>query len=307
MTDTLPDESITTVAQVPAPNHLPDAAPESNDAAVLAAVPLNAPADVPADSPANAPDDAHADTSANALADSPTEALADSPPTAQKRKNSRPKAADSFPTLEKLAGFYPQLFGAVFLPLKRGVFQDLIAAHPDALDREALKGALALHTRSTRYLATVAAGEKRHDLQGQAVEDMAPEHVYHSLLEIFRRRHNRTGEDVRPALRKRILQAFEASGMSKDAYVELMRSRDEAGNTLLEEALAEAGARAAKDEALLRAFEASGQTVEAFADMYGMDVRTATQALERARRLLPPPPPETAVEVGVEAEAGVST
>ena len=200
------------------------------------------------------------------------------------------------PVLEKLAALYPQLFGAVFLPLKRGIFQDLMTAHPDVLDREALKGALALHTRSTRYLSTVAAGEKRHDLHGQPVEEMAPEHVYHSLLEVFRRRHHRSGEDVRPALRKRILQAFEASGMSKDAYVALVHSRDEAANTALEEALAEAGARAAKDEALLRAFEASGQTVEDFADMYGMEPRVADAALQRAQRLRPPlqPAPETA-------------
>ena len=274
MTDTLPEESITTAAQVPAPNAVP--------------------ADVPADT--------------SAAASAPDEAAAGSPPTAQKRKNSRPKAADSFPILEKLAAFYPQLFGAVFLPLKRGIFQDLMAAHPDALDREALKGALALHTRSTRYLTTVAAGEKRHDLQGQPVEDMAPEHVYHSLLEVFRRRHNRTGEDVRPALRKRILQAFEASGMSKDAYVELVRSRDEAGNTLLEEALAEAGARAAKDEALLRAFQASGQTVEAFADMYGMNVKVASDALERARRSRPSAPVQVQVpQINTEAETGTTT
>ena len=299
MTDTLPEESITTAAQVPAPDLLTHAAPEATDAVALTAAPPNAPAEVPT----GIPDDVSPDMSATAPANAPAEASADSLPPAQKRKSSRPKAADSFPILEQLAALYPQLFGAVFLPLKRGIFQDLMAAHPDALEREALKGALALHTRSTRYLTTVAAGEKRHDLQGQPIEDMAPEHVYHSLLEVFRRRHNRTGDDVRPALRKRILQAFEASGMSKDAYVELVRSRDEAANTLLEEALAEAGARAAKDEALLRAFQASGQTVEAFADMYGMDARTATQALERARRMQSQP---LAAEVAGGAEASVS-
>ena len=42
------------------------------------------------------------------------------------------------PALEKLAQLYPQLFGAVFLPLKRGIFQDLLAAHPEAFEREAL-------------------------------------------------------------------------------------------------------------------------------------------------------------------------
>ena len=56
------------------------------------------------------------------------------------------------PVLEQLADLYPHLFGAVFRPLKRGIFQDLLAAHPDAFEREALKVALGIHTRSTRYL-----------------------------------------------------------------------------------------------------------------------------------------------------------
>lgn len=196
-----------------------------------------------------------------------------------------PRPPRSNPTLEKLAEFYPHLFGQVFLPLKRGIFHDLLAAHPDVIQREALKEALAQHTRSTRYLTAVAAGQPRHDLQGQPVEAMAPEHVYQALLEVFRRRQARAGEDLRPRLRDRIVQAFEASGLPRADYAELVRSRDEAANALLEEALAEAAARSAKDEALLRAFEAGGQPVEAFAEMYGMDARAAARALERARRI----------------------
>ncbi|EER57571.1 ProQ activator of osmoprotectant transporter ProP, partial [Acidovorax delafieldii 2AN] len=188
------------------------------------------------------------------------------------------------PVLEQLAGLYPQLFGAVFRPLKRGIFQDLLAAHPEVFERDALKVALGIHTRSTRYLQSVAAGDKRHDLAGQPVEDMAPEHVHHALLEVFRRRKARAGDDVLPKLRKRMIQAFEASGLTREAYTELVSGRDEAANAILEEAFAEWAARNAKDEALLRAFEASGQTLDAFADMYGMDPRQAGQMLERARR-----------------------
>ena len=178
---------------------------------------------------------------------------------------------------------YPHLFGGVFRPLKRGIFQDLLAAHPDVFERDALKVALGLHTRSTRYLQSVAAGDRRHDLQGQPVEDMAPEHVHHALLEVFRRRKPQDGEDLTAKLRRRIAQAFEASGLTREAYDALVRGRDEKANALLDEAFAEVSARNAKDEALLRAFEASGQTLEAFADMYGMVARTVGQQLERAR------------------------
>ena len=189
------------------------------------------------------------------------------------------------PALEQLAGLYPHLFGAVFRPLKRGIFQDLLAAHPELFEREALKVALGIHTRSTRYLQSVAAGDKRHDLQGQPVEDMAPEHVHHALLEVYRRKKARATDDLLPKLRNRMIAAFEASGLTREAYTELVQSRDEAANAILEEAFAEWAARNAKDEALLRAFEARGQTLEAFADMYGMVPRTAAQQVERARRL----------------------
>jgi sRNA-binding protein len=188
------------------------------------------------------------------------------------------------PVLEQLAELYPGLFGEVFLPLKRGIFQDLLAAHPDVLDREALKAGLAIHTRSTRYLQAVAAGLQRHDLAGQAVEAMAPEHVHHALLEVFRRRQGRAGEDLRPKLLQRLVKAFEASGLAREAYDERVRGRDEAANALLDEALAEAAARRARDEALLRAFESSGQPVEVFAGMYGMDPHAAARTLERARQ-----------------------
>lgn len=192
------------------------------------------------------------------------------------------------PVLEQLAGLYPQLFGAVFRPLKRGIFQDLLAAHPEVFERDALKVALGLHTRSTRYLQSVAAGDKRHDLSGQPVEAMAPEHVHHALMEVYRRRKNsktRPTEDLLPKLRNRLIAAFEASGLTREAYTELVQGRDEAANAILEEAFAEWSARNARDEALLRAFEASGQTLEAFADMYGLVPRTVGQQLERARRL----------------------
>lgn len=194
------------------------------------------------------------------------------------------KGPRTHPLLEQLAAWYPRLFGAEFLPLKRGIFQDLLDAHADAIDKDALKLALSIHTRSTRYLTAVAAGLQRHDLQGQPVEAMAPEHVHHALLEVFRRRQQRSGEDLAAKLRNRIVQAFEASGLTREQYAERVRGRDEQANALLDEALAEAAVRAAKDEALLRAFEASGQSPEAFADMYGLPARQVGQTLERARQ-----------------------
>ncbi|SDM07877.1 ProQ/FINO family protein [Oryzisolibacter propanilivorax] len=210
------------------------------------------------------------------------------------------------PLLDQLAQWHPRLFGAQPLPLKRGIFHDLLAAHAE-IDKDALKTALALHTRSTRYLTAVASGQPRHDLAGARVEAMAPEHVHHALLEVFRRRRPRDGEDLQEKLRRRIAQAYEASGLTREAYDLLVRGRDERANALLDEAFAEVAERDARAEALLRAFEASGATPEHFADMYGMDRRQVTQQLARARRLRAPAEPAAEAAAADKAPAAQAT
>ncbi|MDD5336137.1 MAG: ProQ/FINO family protein [Rhodoferax sp.] len=187
------------------------------------------------------------------------------------------------PVLETLFELYPQLFGAEFLPLKLGIFQELLAQHPEQLERASLKTALSVHTRSTPYLQSVAAGKQRHDLQGVAVEAVAPEHVYLALFELFRRRQSRSAEDLRPRLRKQLMAAFEASGLTRQEYRSRVQGRDADANTLLEEAFAERDQQLARQEALLRAFESSGKTATEFADMYGLDPRDVSRALKRNR------------------------
>ena len=188
------------------------------------------------------------------------------------------------PVLEKLFELYPKMFGAQFLPLKLGAFQDLLAENPEAFKRDELKVALGLHARSTRYLECVAAGHPRHNLQGEPVEPVAPEHVHHAIMEVFRRRQARSKEDLRPKVRMRLIEAIEASGLSREEYAERTRTQDEVSNTLLDEAFAEMAVQTAKREALMRAFEASGKTAAEFAEMYGLDPAEVAQAIERVQR-----------------------
>lgn len=210
-------------------------------------------------------------------------------PTRPNAPSSRPGRSPSVqPVLEKLFELYPHLFGPRFLPLKLGIFQELLASHPDHFERDTLKAALGMHTRSTRYLQSVAAGNKRHDLQGVAVENVAPEHVCLAMLELFRRRQGRANEDLRPKLRSQLMAAFEASGLTRQEYLSRVQTNDAGTNTLLEEAFAERDQKLARQEALLRAFDSSGKTLEEFADMYGLDKRDVIAALDRKRRLPTP-------------------
>jgi ProP effector len=197
-----------------------------------------------------------------------------------KQKKGRPREGKPvLPVLEKLFELHPVLFGAKFKPLKIGIFDDLLARHPDAFQREELKSALGLHARSNAYLEAVASGLQRHDLDGQPVAPVAPEHVHHAIMEVFRRRQFRSKDDLRPRVVVRLVAAIEASDLSPQEYAEQMRTQDETANALLDQAVGELAQRAAKREALARAFEASGQTVEAFAEMYGMDLREVKRTL----------------------------
>ena len=200
-------------------------------------------------------------------------------PVDQPKKQGRSPAVQ--PVLEKLFELYPHLFGADFLPLKLGIFQELMAAHPDVFERDTLKAALGVHTRSGRYLQCVAARKPRHDLQGAPVEDVAPEHVYLAIVELFRRRQGRSGEDLRPKLRAQLMVAFEASGLTSQAYLAKIPSGDIDTAAVLQDALADHDQKLARQEALARAFEASGKSVPEFADMYGLRERDVKQALAR--------------------------
>ena len=141
------------------------------------------------------------------------------PPLAPRPAGPRPKRAPS-PVLERLFALYPRMFGARFLPLKLGVYQELLALHPDDFKKEELKLALGQHARSTRYLEAVASGAPRHDLNAQPVEPVAPEHVHHAILEVYRRRLSRDKVAATQWLRARLVAAIEASGLARDAYLE---------------------------------------------------------------------------------------
>ena len=190
----------------------------------------------------------------------------------------------AMPVLEQLFGLYPHLFGAEFLPLKRGIFQDLLERHPDLFQRDSLKAALSVHARSTPYLQCVAAGKARHDLDGTEVEAVAPEHVYQAVVELHRRRQVRTKEDLRPKLRAQLSAAFEASGLSRQDYLARVMPADEAMAAVLDAALGESAARIARQEALNRAFEASGKSARDFAGMYGVHERDVIKAALACKR-----------------------
>jgi ProP effector len=193
--------------------------------------------------------------------------------------NKKATFPDVRPVLDQLARLHPQLFGARFLPLKVGIFEDILAAHPGEFSKDTLKAALGFHARSTRYLEAVAGGAQRHDLSGNAVAPIAPEHVHHAIMEVFKRRQQRSKADLKPWVVQRLVDAIDASKLPRDEYLARVTPRDDQAVALLDEAFAQIGARNAKREALRRAYEASGKSVAEFAEMYGLPAAEVADAV----------------------------
>jgi ProP effector len=200
-----------------------------------------------------------------------------SEPAAQSRRG-RPV----HPVLEQLAALHPQLFGARFLPLKLGTYQDLMERHPGVFEPAALKEALGQHTRSTRYLDSIARGVPRHDLDGQPAGDLATDHVHHAVMELFRRRQARSTDDLQPAMRARLRELFVASGLDRAGYAAAAKINPDVLGAMLDEADLDQASEIARREALMRAFEASGLSTEAFADSYGMSPALVAATLAQA-------------------------
>lgn len=199
------------------------------------------------------------------------------------RPGASPRAAQParphHPLLDQLAAHFPALFGARFRPLKLGTYDDILARLPQVFEPEPLKVALGQHARSSRYLEAVANGEARHDLDGNPVEPVAPEHRLHAIVEVYRRRQARAPEAQRQWAVERVGAAITASGLSRVDYLERIRTQDPQTLQLVDEAFEALRQRDAKREALRRAYAASGKSPAEFAQMYGLDLRTVKDAL----------------------------
>jgi ProP effector len=187
------------------------------------------------------------------------------------------------PLLEQLAQLHPALFGARFRPLKLGTFQDLMERHAGVFEAAPLKEALGQHTRSTRYLESLARGDQRHDLDGQAVAPLALDHQHHALVELFKRRQARSKEDLQPALRARVRELFVQSGLDRAGYATSAKVQPDLLAALLDQADLDQAAEIARREALMRAFELGGLSEAAFAEQYGLAPEAVATLLTQAR------------------------
>jgi hypothetical protein len=219
------------------------------------------------------------------MSDTPTQTqTSPTPDSSTGTRKSRLNAVQ--PVLEKLFEFYPKLFGAKFLPLKLGIYQDLLAAHPEVFSRPELKAALGVHARSTRYLQAVAAGLARHDLNGLAVEPVAPEHQFLAIVELHQRRQARSQEDLSPKLVANLAACYSHANLSRQDYLARLGTPTALIAASLDQAIEQVEQQRAHQAALVKAFEASGQTLDEFAASLGMEADHIRGALPNSGKAL---------------------
>jgi ProP effector len=102
--------------------------------------------------------------------------------------------------VQKLRETFPVF--AAYQPLAIGIHEAIAARLPDLVAAE-LKTALRIHTKSTRYLKSVANAKQRFDLDGNPAGDVSDEQRQHAaemLKERFRK--DRERKDAEEAARK---------------------------------------------------------------------------------------------------------
>ena len=130
----------------------------------------------------------------------------------------------------------------------------------------------------------MAAGDKRHDPQGQPVNGTA-EHVHHALLEVYPPQEGarlpRPGSKLE--LQSRMMSRVPRPGLTRAKLTRLVLSRRCCQRHPWKRLCRMVGPAPPRTKPL-RAFEASGQTLEAFADIKWNGAPHRGQQLERARR-----------------------
>ena len=83
--------------------------------------------------------------------------------------------------------FAPLVKGEAVMPLKQGIYEDLLHAFPDA-NPERLRPALGRYTRSLTYLHVLRQGGDRHDMDGSPAGEITDGHREYAAVQFEQQR-----------------------------------------------------------------------------------------------------------------------
>ncbi len=180
-----------------------------------------------------------------------------------------------------LRNIYPTIFKTV-VPLKIGIFHDLLAAHQDELPRGKLYGFLGRHTSTVAYLSAVAKGGPRFAMDGSIFGEVTEDERLHALgkLDEIRKEEEESGDLARKK-RSELRKAFAASGLKAKPYAEAIGMDLPLFNRVMERAKSEHAERQAKRQNLVAKFKTSGLGESEFAASQKMSVAALKRAIQK--------------------------
>jgi|GEM_PF-4293325 len=185
-------------------------------------------------------------------------------------------------TFTEIRNLYPEIFGSSIRPLRVGILQDLVAAHPDQIS--VLKVFLRKHTSRQDYLMAVASGGPRYGLHGAVSGEVAESEQAHANALLRKLKIKQTSPiDIRK--RSFLLKSFEASGLKRRQFAESQGIEISQLDLELSKAENERAERRAQRLHLVEAFERSGLSPEDFANREKISVGKLERTVIKVKQI----------------------
>lgn len=166
----------------------------------------------------------------------------------------------------KLRAQFPAVFGPIPKPLRVGIYNDILGNLGTTDATKALRGFLALHTRSRTYLETVARGGARYALDGTVDGEVAPHEIVDANSKL-----KKLDDDVQAyALRAQFLKVVIASGKSLAEYAKANGMELDKATSDYDRASYEREVRRNERRKIVKAYMASGASLDDFATQRGI-------------------------------------
>lgn len=181
---------------------------------------------------------------------------------------------------QSICQLYPEVFGSHIRPLKIGIANDLMAAHP-ALPKKLMHTILGGHTRRVAYIAALAAGGPRYALDGTPSGEVTEQERSDARARLKTIRESKQENQLAEKARSQILKDYEANTLSFAEFAEHRGMSHDQLTSDPDKARHERARRHAARLKLVESYKSSGLDIETFAAKSGKSVAQVTRAINK--------------------------
>ncbi|CAG0962279.1 hypothetical protein RHDC4_00762 [Rhodocyclaceae bacterium] len=169
-------------------------------------------------------------------------------------------------------------------PLKIGIRDDLLAAHPGRISAKTAYQLLGTHTKQPSYLAAIVKGGPRYGLNGEVAGEVTEKERAWAIERLAALRAVSEGAHMVRKERSILLKKYEASGLDEGEFAQQQGIPLSALHSQLDTARTERLARHQARVKLVTALEASGLSMEEFAARERIPVSRLEKAQAKLRQ-----------------------